>query len=60
MVNITTGGGHGMSLEERLAAALRAKPEMASLNIGSMNFGHFRRRQAEAMVNTIGSSPIWR
>ena len=39
VVNITTGGGHGMSLEERLAAAFRAKPEMTSLNMGSMNFG---------------------
>src|SRR6202030_2640820 len=39
VVNITTGGGHGMSLEERLAAPLRAKPEMCSLNMGSMNFG---------------------
>jgi uncharacterized protein (DUF849 family) len=42
VVNITTGGGHGMSLSERLAAALRAKPEMASLNMGSMNFGLFQ------------------
>jgi uncharacterized protein (DUF849 family) len=41
VVNITTGGGHGMSLEERLAAPLRAKPEMTSLNMGSMNFGLF-------------------
>jgi len=39
VVNITTGGGHGMSLEERLAAPLRASPEMCSLNMGSMNFG---------------------
>jgi uncharacterized protein (DUF849 family) len=39
VVNITTGGGHGMTLEERLAAPLRAKPEMCSLNMGSMNFG---------------------
>ena len=39
VVNITTGGGHGMSLEERLAAARRAEPEMCSLNMGSMNFG---------------------
>ncbi len=38
IINITTGGGLGMSLEERLAAATRAKPEMASLNMGSMNF----------------------
>ncbi|MDQ2682433.1 MAG: 3-keto-5-aminohexanoate cleavage protein, partial [Chloroflexota bacterium] len=41
VVNITTGGGQGMSLEQRLAAAMRAKPEMCSLNMGSMNFGRF-------------------
>ncbi|MGE0718074.1 MAG: 3-keto-5-aminohexanoate cleavage protein [Alphaproteobacteria bacterium] len=41
VVNITTGGGHGMSLQERLAAAVLAKPEMTSLNMGSMNFGLF-------------------
>ena len=39
VVNITTGGGHGMTLEERLAAPLAASPEMCSLNMGSMNFG---------------------
>ena len=39
VVNITTGGGHGMTLAERLAAPLRASPEMCSLNMGSMNFG---------------------
>ena len=39
VVNITTGGGHGMTLQERLAAPLRASPEMTSLNMGSMNFG---------------------
>jgi len=39
VVNITTGGGHGMSLQDRLQAPLRAKPEMCSLNMGSMNFG---------------------
>lgn len=38
VVNITTGGGLGMSLEDRLAAAMRAEPEMTSLNMGSMNF----------------------
>ena len=41
VINITTGGGHGMTLEERTAAAMRAKPEMCSLNMGSMNFGLF-------------------
>lgn len=39
VVNITTGGGHNMTVQERLAAPLRAKPEMCSLNMGSMNFG---------------------
>src|SRR3712207_1336006 len=38
VVNITTGGGLGMTLEERLAAPMQAKPEMCSLNMGSMNF----------------------
>jgi uncharacterized protein (DUF849 family) len=39
VINITTGGGLGMTVQERMAAALRAKPELASLNMGSMNFG---------------------
>jgi uncharacterized protein (DUF849 family) len=41
VVNISTGGGLGMTVDERLAAAVRASPEMASLNMGSMNFGIF-------------------
>jgi uncharacterized protein (DUF849 family) len=41
VLNITTGGGLGMSLEERLAPAHRAKPEVTSLNMGTMNFGAF-------------------
>ncbi|MCF4982402.1 3-keto-5-aminohexanoate cleavage protein, partial [Pseudomonas gessardii] len=38
VINITTGGSMGMSLEERLAYALQIKPELCSLNMGSMNF----------------------
>lgn len=38
VVNITTGGGLGMSLDDRLAAAVWAKPEVASMNMGSLNF----------------------
>jgi uncharacterized protein (DUF849 family) len=38
VVNITTGGGLTMTVEERLAAPLQASPEMCSLNMGSMNF----------------------
>ena len=39
VVNITTGGAPTMSVEERLQPALQLKPEVASLNMGSMNFG---------------------
>jgi len=38
VINITTGGSTSMTLEERLAFPLTFKPEMASLNMGSMNF----------------------
>ena len=39
VVNLTTGGAATMSVEERLQPALQLKPEVASLNMGSMNFG---------------------
>jgi len=39
VINITTGGAPTMSVEERLQTALKLKPEVASLNMGSMNFG---------------------
>lgn len=39
VVNITTGGAPTMSVQERLQPALQLKPEVASLNLGSMNFG---------------------
>lgn len=38
VINITSGGSTKMTLQERLAPPLRFKPEMASLNMGSMNF----------------------
>jgi uncharacterized protein (DUF849 family) len=38
ILNITTGGGLGMTLEQRLAPALRVAPEIASMNMGSLNF----------------------
>jgi uncharacterized protein (DUF849 family) len=39
VVNITTGGAPTMAIEERLRPAATFKPEVASLNMGSMNFG---------------------
>lgn len=41
VVNVTTGGAPSMTLEERLRPAAQLKPELASLNMGSMNFGLF-------------------
>jgi uncharacterized protein (DUF849 family) len=38
ILNITTGGGLGMTLDDRLAAAKWAQPEIASMNMGSFNF----------------------
>ncbi|RDJ23140.1 3-keto-5-aminohexanoate cleavage protein [Bosea caraganae] len=39
VINLTTGGSPTMGIEERLAPARELKPELASLNMGSMNFG---------------------
>lgn len=41
VMNVTTGGGATMTVEERMAAALTHAPEMCSLNMGTMNFGLF-------------------
>ena len=41
VINFTTGGAPTMTIEERLQPALLLKPEVASLNMGSMNFGLF-------------------
>jgi len=39
VINLTTGGAATMTVQERLRPALELKPEVASLNMGSMNFG---------------------
>ncbi len=41
VVNITTGGSPVLPLEERLRPAVTFEPELASLNMGSMNFGMY-------------------
>ena len=38
VINITTGGSSAMTTEQRLAGALRCRPELASMNMGTMNF----------------------
>ena len=49
VVNITTGGAPTMAIEERVRPAATFKPEVASLNMGSMNFGLYPmlKRQKE-------------
>lgn len=41
IINITTGGAPTMTIDDRLAAAVRFRPELCSLNMGSMNFAAF-------------------
>jgi len=45
VINLTTGGAPTMGVEERLQPALQLKPEVASLNMGSMNFGLYEMLQ---------------
>ena len=39
IINVTTGGGLNMTVDDRLKAPVTLRPEMCSLNMGSMNFG---------------------
>ncbi len=41
VINLTSGGAPTMSVAERVSPAHAFKPEVASLNMGSMNFGLF-------------------
>ncbi|MGO1430178.1 MAG: 3-keto-5-aminohexanoate cleavage protein, partial [Halomonas sp.] len=41
VINLTTGGSPHMTVEERMRPAMEFQPELASMNMGSMNFGLF-------------------
>jgi uncharacterized protein (DUF849 family) len=41
IICLTTGGGAGMTVEQRVSVVPRFKPELASCNLGSMNWGIF-------------------
>lgn len=45
VINLTTGGAPTMSVQERIEPAVRFSPEVASLNMGSMNFGLYEMLQ---------------
>ena len=40
-ISISSGGGTGMTVEERLDIVFRAEPELTTMNLGSMNFGYY-------------------
>lgn len=50
VINITTGGAPGMTLDERLRAPELASPEMTSLNMGTINIGLF---QASSRISSF-------
>ena len=41
VISISTGGGTGMSVQDRLEGVLEFKPELCTLNLGTMNYGSF-------------------
>jgi uncharacterized protein (DUF849 family) len=41
VISISTGGGTGMTVQERLEGVLELKPELCTLNLGTMNYGSF-------------------
>ena len=41
MISITSGGGTGMSVQDRLRVIYETKPELCTLNLGTFNYGSF-------------------
>jgi len=52
VVNVSTGGAPGMSVEERLAGVRAAQPEIATFNLGTMNYEGFPVRKRWPKVST--------
>jgi 3-keto-5-aminohexanoate cleavage enzyme len=63
IINTSTGGGPGIPLADRigiipeLSADLEVKPEMASLNCGSLNVGMLDRKKREFILNDVQMNP---
>jgi 3-keto-5-aminohexanoate cleavage enzyme len=63
VINASTGGGPGVSLEERigiipeLSSDPAVKPEMASLNCGSLNFGMLNRKERKFILDDVQMNP---
>ena len=54
VMNISTGGGLGMTREERLRAAVRTSPEMASMNMGSIKCRLLRKARFWVVAFALG------
>jgi uncharacterized protein (DUF849 family) len=59
-INITTGGSPYMRVEERVRPAATFKPEVASLNMGSINFGLYHLLPKYKEFKSIGRRRISR
>jgi 3-keto-5-aminohexanoate cleavage enzyme len=63
IINVTTGGGPGISTDDRIAIVPKLasdpaiKPEMASLNCGSLNFGLLSRKKRHFVLNDVQMNP---
>jgi 3-keto-5-aminohexanoate cleavage enzyme len=63
IINVSTGGGPGMTHQERigiipaLSADEKLKPEMASLNAGSLNFGILSRTKRTFILDAVQENP---
>jgi uncharacterized protein (DUF849 family) len=67
VISISTGGGTGMTVEERLQGVLKLRPELCTLNLGTMNYGSFpmidryrgkfRYEWEEPYLESIGTPP---
>jgi 3-keto-5-aminohexanoate cleavage enzyme len=63
VINASTGGGPGMTFDERigiipaLSTNRETKPEMASLNSGSINFGILSRKNREFVLDAVQLNP---
>lgn len=62
LINTTTGGGPGMSYDERIAiipalSEQGLRPEMASLNAGSLNFGILSRKKKKFLLDDVQMNP---
>ena len=60
VINITSGGSPYMKVEERILPAAVFKPEVASLNMGSINFGLFPPSIGARPSSANGSGSTWR